>query len=90
MEDHEVTQEALPFSIRTNAIRKGTVLTDYEAIEKRIYFINQGVIELSIESKDSEKVLDFFFPGEVVTCLTSFLLRTPSHVSMTAPHPSGS
>lgn len=84
MEDHAVTQEALPFSVRTKEFGKGSVLTDYESIEKRIYFIVQGVIELAIESKDSEKVLDFFFPGEVVTCLTSFLLRTPSHVKMTA------
>lgn len=84
MEDREVTQETLPFSVRTNDLKKGTVLTDYEAIEKRVYFINQGIIELAIESRDSEKVLDFFFPDEVVTCLTSFLLRSPSYVKMTA------
>src|SRR5690606_4649085 len=84
MEDQEVTQEALPFSIRKNDVKKGTVLTDYEAIEKRIYFINNGIIELAIENQTSEKILDFFFPNEAVTCLTSFLLQTPSYSKRTA------
>jgi len=84
MENQEVTQEALPFSLHKYVIKKGTVLTDYESIEKRIYFINSGIIELTIENQTSEKILDFFFPNEAVTCLTSFLLQTPSYVKMTA------
>jgi hypothetical protein len=50
MQDQEVTHETLPFSIHKNDIKKGTVLTNYEAIEKKIYFINSGIIELSIEN----------------------------------------
>lgn len=84
IEDQEVTEEALPFSFRKNVIKKGTVLTDYEAIEKKIYYINSGIIELAIENQTSEKILDFFFPNEAVTCLTSFLLQTPSYSKMTA------
>lgn len=84
MENQEVTQKALPFTIHSMSVKKGTVLTDYASVEKRVYFINRGIIELSIEYQDSEKILDFFFPNEVVTCLTSFLLQTPSYVKMTA------
>lgn len=76
--------EALPFPIRSQDIKKGTVLTEYGAIERRVYFINQGIIELSIEDGATDKILDFFFPHDAVTCLTSFLLQTPSAVRMTA------
>src|SRR5690606_21466157 len=84
MENQEATQETLPFALHKNIVKKGTILTDYESIENRIYFINSGIIELSIENQTSEKILDFFFPYEIVTCLTSFLLQTPSHVKMIA------
>ncbi len=84
IEDTEVTEEDLPFSIHRIDFKKGTVLTNYDAIEKRIYFINSGIIELAVEYQSSEKILDFFFPNEAVTCLTSFLLQVPSYSKMTA------
>lgn len=84
VQDQAATLEALPFAVRKVGIKKGTVVTAYGAVEKRVYFIRSGIMELTIEDLTSEKVLDFFFENEVVTCLTSFLLQTPSDVQMTA------
>ncbi|MBL7963758.1 MAG: Crp/Fnr family transcriptional regulator [Flavobacteriales bacterium] len=84
VQDQAATLEALPFAVRKVEVKKGTVITAYGAVEKRVYFIRKGIIELSIEDPTAEKVLDFFFENEVVTCLTSFLLQSPSDVQMTA------
>lgn len=84
VQDQSATQEALPFVVRKVDLKKGTVITAYGAVEKRVYFIRKGIIELTIEDPTAEKILDFFFENEVVTCLTSFLLQTPSDVQMTA------
>ncbi|MCW5900530.1 MAG: Crp/Fnr family transcriptional regulator [Flavobacteriales bacterium] len=84
VQDQAATLEALPFEVRKVDIKKGAVITAYGAVEKRVYFIRKGIIELSIEDPTAEKVIDFYFGDEVVTCLTSFLLQTPSDVQMTA------
>lgn len=81
--DQAVTEETLPFSIHRIHVKKKTVLTNYGTIEKKVYFINSGIIELAIETHSSENILDFFFPHEAVTCLTSFLLQIPSYSKMT-------
>ncbi|MCB0489483.1 MAG: hypothetical protein R2820_00810 [Cyclobacteriaceae bacterium] len=78
------SQKDLPFTIFNTEIAKGTIITDYGAVENRVYFINTGIIELAIKNDTSEKILDFFFPNEPVTCLTSFLLQIPSDTKMTA------
>lgn len=84
VQDQAATPEALPFAVRQVDVKKGTVLTAYGAVEKKVYFIRKGIVELTIEDPTTEKVLDFFFENEVVTCLTSFLLQAPSDVQMTA------
>lgn len=82
--DQAASQQALPFAIRKLDVKKGTVITAYGAVERRVYFINKGIIELTIEDPVTEKILDFFFENEAVTCLSSFLLQAPSDVQMTA------
>lgn len=84
VQDQAATLDALPFAVHKVDIKKGTVITAYGAVEKRVYFIRKGIIELSIEGPTAEKVLDFFFGNEVVTCLTSFIQQAPSDVQMTA------
>ena len=68
-----------------------TGLSDYPTRRTPTHtrLLNEPIIELTIEDlttekATAEKVLDFFFESEVVTCLTSFLLQTPSDVQMTA------
>ena len=73
----------IPFLVSKKFYKKNTVLTKYGDIEQHVYFINQGVLELKIESHTSEKFLDFYFPNEITTSYTSFLRQIPSDAEMT-------
>ena len=72
-----------PFPTTTVHVKKGTVISHYGATEDTIFFINTGIVELSIKSYMTEKVIDFFFENELVSGLTSFLTQTPSDVQLT-------
>lgn len=74
----------LPYAVMPVQFSKGTVITDYGQIERAVYFLNSGIVEMSIKSYVSEKMIDFFFEHEMFTSLTSFLLQQPSDVQMTA------
>lgn len=74
----------LPFTVNPMSFKKNTVLTRYDDVEQNVYFINSGIIEVKIRSYTSEKILDFFFSHEAVTCFTSFLMQKPSDAEMTA------
>ncbi|GMN07836.1 Crp/Fnr family transcriptional regulator [Croceitalea sp. MTPC5] len=78
------TLEELPFPVGKVFFQKGTVITDYNEIENAVYFVNSGIIELSIKSYMTEKIIDFFFENEMVASLTSFLLQSESDVKLTA------
>lgn len=51
----------VPFPIKKIHVKKGTTLTNYGKIEDSLYFINNGIIEVSIKNYMSEKIIDFFF-----------------------------
>lgn len=74
----------LPFPVRRVSFGKNDVITAYDEIAQHLYFIHSGIVELKIKSYTSEKILDFFFDHEMVTCFTSFLLQIPSDTEMTA------
>lgn len=74
----------LPFPIREISVERNAVITGYDQVEQNLYFIRSGIVELKIKSYTSEKILDFFFANEVVTCFTSFLLQIPSDTEMTS------
>src|SRR5690606_22386593 len=83
LQENASSYDELPFLISKKFYKKNTVLTKYGDIEQHVYFIIQGVIELKIESYNSEKFLDFYFPNEITTSYTSFLRQTPSDAEMT-------
>jgi len=74
----------LPFPVRSISVEKGTLITRFEKKEHSVYFIKKGVVELSIKSYMTEKIIDFFFQHEMVASLTSFLLQSKSDVQLTA------
>ena len=84
LNEHITTDKDIPFPVSKISFNKGDILTPYNSIESNVYFLQSGIVELKIKSYTSEKILDFFFTNEVVTCLTSFLLQEPSDVEMTA------
>lgn len=84
LNENITADKELPFQVERISFKKGDILTAYGAVEPNVYFLHSGIVELKIKSYVSEKILDFFFTNEVVTCLTSFLLQQPSDVEMTA------
>jgi CRP-like cAMP-binding protein len=78
------TEEELPFRSVQKVIPKGTVLTDYGKIERHTYFINSGIIQVTLLRDIEEKIIDFFFPETFVCSYTSFILQIPSDVRVSA------
>jgi CRP-like cAMP-binding protein len=78
------TQEDLPFPIKEKTIKKNKVITDYNQIENKIYFLKSGFIQVSISINEEEKILDFIFEGNFFTAYTSVLTQKPSDVQLIA------
>ncbi|MFT3795570.1 Crp/Fnr family transcriptional regulator [Flavobacterium sp.] len=76
--------QELPYPIRKVTFEKGQVITAYGEIQQQVYFLNSGIVEMTIKSYMIEKVIDFFFEGSMFTALTSFLTQKPSDVQIVA------
>ena len=75
---------SLPYPISKVNFKKGTVITKYGQVEEAVYFLNSGIVEMTIKSYMTEKVIDFFFTNDMFTSLTSFLTQSASDVQMIA------
>jgi CRP-like cAMP-binding protein len=53
-------------------------------VERKLYFINRGIVQLTMLHDGEEKIIDFFFPDSFVCSYTSFLKQEPSDVKLTA------
>lgn len=77
------TYDDLPFPIEAKTVKKGTCLTAYGQIEDSLYFMNKGIVEMTIKSYMTEKIIDFFFANELFCGYTSFLDQLPTDVQIT-------
>ena len=50
------SNDDLPFPVKTTHFKKGTIITQYGQIESAVYFINEGIVEMTIKSYMTEKV----------------------------------
>ena len=76
--------ENLPFQVEGIRFEKGTQITEYGQMENAVYFMNKGIVEMSIKSYMTEKVIDFFFENEMFCAFTSFLNQQPTDVQIVA------
>lgn len=74
----------LPYLVSKTVFAKGDIITKYGEVEKAVYFLNSGILEMTIKSYMTEKVIDFFFSNDMFTSLTSFLTQCPSDVQIKA------
>lgn len=74
----------LPYPVSKVYFKKDDIISKYDDVEDVVYLINEGIVEMTIKSYVSEKIIDFFFENEMVAGLTSFLTQTPSDVQITA------
>ncbi len=71
---------ALPFPVEKVCFEKGETIITYEQIEDSIWFLNEGVVEMTIKSYNTEKIIDFFFEGDIFSGYTSFLTQKPTDI----------
>ena len=76
------SDEDLPFPVKKLQFKKGEVITAYSQIEKSVYFMNHGIVEMTIKSYVSEKIIDFFYENEMFCGFTSFLNQLPTDVQI--------
>ncbi len=75
---------ALPFAIREATLPPNKTITDYGQVEDCVYFLNEGLVQVTVLKKEEERILDFFMSGDFFCAYSSFLTQTPSDVKISA------
>jgi CRP-like cAMP-binding protein len=78
------TPDQFPISLTNQAFNKDAIITEYGQIERKLYFINSGIVQLTMLNDGEEKIIDFFFENNFVCAYTSFLKQEWSDVRVTA------
>lgn len=79
--------DPLPFSTVSATIAKGATITRYGQVERHAYFLNQGIVQVSLPGNGEEKILDFFLPGGFFSAYTSLLTQCAADVELVALTP---
>lgn len=74
----------LPLNITEKKIPKGKIITDFEQVERHVYFLQKGIVQMSLLGDGLEKIIDFFGKDTFVCSYTSLLTQTPSDVQLLA------
>ncbi len=77
-QDWEYFSEKLHYKF----FKKGEYLTQYGQIEKRLYFLMDGIVMHTVVNDGSTSVIDFAFPGQFFSCYSSFITQTPSEFAI--------
>ena len=75
-------QKIIPFETRTVTYKKGAMTLEKGQIENNIYFIVSGKVASVMQTDKSEGIVDFAFPGELYSSLSSMLKQKPSDISL--------
>ena len=73
-----------PVVFKEQHFKKGAIITDYGQIERKLYFINTGFVQVTMLHDGEERIIDFFFQDRFVCAYTSFLKQVPSDARITA------
>lgn len=77
-------EKEFPIETWSRAIHKGTVLTDYGQVEKRGYFLQEGIVLCEIQRDGVERLVDVVFPGHFFCAYNSFISDRPSDIKVYA------
>ncbi len=72
------------FPTYRKTIKKNEIITHFGQIERKAYFLIEGITESAIEKDGELKIIDFVFPNNFICSYTSFLLQTPSEIQTKA------
>jgi|JI8StandDraft_2_1071088.scaffolds.fasta_scaffold04489_2 CRP-like cAMP-binding protein len=75
----------IPFPIYKSSLKANTILCDFGEVESKMYFLNQGLIQVSFLDKNlNEGITDFFLPNHFFCSFTSYITGLPSDVEVIA------
>lgn len=83
-ENLDSSRPAVPFPTWTKKVAKGGLITDYGQLEENVYFIQSGILIVSLAYRDEDRILDFHFEGSFCASYSSLLSALPSDVRITA------
>lgn len=73
-----------PAFLATRVVKPRTVLLKEGQTADELFFIEEGLIRVWFNNDGKELTLQFFFDGDTVTSLESFLQQTPSEITIEA------
>lgn len=73
----------LPFPTVNKSVGKSYILTDFDQVESKMYFVQSGIIKVEVNSPKEIKILDFFFAPSFCSSYSSLLNKTASDVRIT-------
>jgi CRP-like cAMP-binding protein len=73
----------LPFKLTEQEFPAGKIITAYDKIETNAYFLQSGVVQISMAYNGDERILDFIFENNFFAAYTSLLTNQPSDVELT-------
>ena len=76
--------DEFPTPIGEQIFEKGAVITDYGQVERKIYFIDKGLVQLTVLHDGEERIVEFFSDTSFVSSYSSFIRQEPSDCRITA------
>ena len=70
--------------VKTTSYKKGDVVLKVNRINKKLYFINDGLVKVSFFNETKEFVMKFFFKHEFCAVLDSLTTNQPSNYTIIA------
>ena len=62
-------EKEFPIPINRGVFSKGAITTDYGQVERKLYFMNSGLVQLTILHDGEEKIAEFFSQGTFVCAI---------------------
>lgn len=78
------SNDDLPLNIVEKKIPKGKIITDFEQVERHVYFLQKGIVQLTLLGDGIEKIIDFLGQNTFACSYTSLLTQQPSDVQLIA------
>ncbi|WP_299220160.1 Crp/Fnr family transcriptional regulator [uncultured Aquimarina sp.] len=81
---NEIEVSELTKILEINTYSKGDIILNTNKINRKLYFIDKGLVKVSFFTEDKEFVMKFFYENEFCAVLDSLTTGKPSNYRITA------
>ncbi len=78
---HQFNYSQYPYPIKTRSVKKGSTIYWNGDLSRKMYFLNEGIVETIISTDDVAKTLSFIFENNFFGPFASILTQTPTILS---------